>query len=44
MSVNTRTAKPAIAVIPEASTAAPVRAYARRSASPMLPPRWRSSW
>src|SRR3954447_7581004 len=44
MSETINTAKPAIAVTPEASTAAPVREYARRRASPSDPPAARSSW
>ena len=43
MSVAIKTAKPAIAVIPDASTAIPVREYARRSASPTGTPGARSS-
>ena len=43
MSETTSTAKPAIAVVPEASTAAPVDRYVRCSASPGSWPAMRSA-
>ena len=42
MSDSTSTPKPAIAVTPEAATAAPVRVYVRRNASIAALPRNRS--